>query len=61
MKVKVLKEFLGVPVDSIGEVILPEGQKEPSRMSCEIKFDCKSEPVHVGYPLTSYYLVLPEA
>ena len=44
-KVKVLHEFLGIPVGSIGEVV-----SYPSAFSVMLKFDCKPEPVLVGWP-----------
>ncbi len=53
MKVKVLREFLGVPRGTIGEVVKINNPDWPSS-SCEIKFDCKTEPVLIQYPFDPF-------
>lgn len=50
MKVKVIKEFLEIPVGAIGEII----EETRRTKAVEIKFDCKDMPVYIQYPLTPF-------
>lgn len=50
MKIKVIKEFLNIPINSVGEII----EETRRTQAVEIKFDCKDMPVWIQYPLTPF-------
>jgi hypothetical protein len=60
MKVKTVSEFLGIPKDTIGEVVnqdgspLPEGFKPSTAMW--IKFDCKDMPVGICQDFSNFII-----
>jgi hypothetical protein len=59
MKIKTLRDFLGIPKGSIGEVVtMPNNKKFLSSM--EVKFECKSESILIGYPTDDLYTVIDE-
>lgn len=52
MRVKTSKFFLDIPVGSIGTIVDHQEEKGVDTIikSVFIKFDCKKDPVLVGYP-----------
>lgn len=58
MQVKVLKEFLGIPINSIGTILNITGHDHNPVRACQIKFDCKDEPVLIQYPTEPFCIEL---
>lgn len=57
MKLKLVRETLGVPKGTIGEVI--EVRESVPGSPCGavfVKFDCKSEPIQMPWPCESHYV-----
>lgn len=54
-KIKTIREFLGMPIGSIGEIV-----KETGLWSADVKFECKPEPIQIQYPMDSHYHKIEE-
>lgn len=59
MKIKVIREFLGIPKDSIGEVVEISAPVNHFRR-CSIKFDFKDQEVIVPWPCEEYFIEVRE-
>lgn len=64
MKVKVVKEFLGIPIGTIGVVTDQQGNvletQPPNARAMYIKFDCKDMPVGICEPFGMHVAIIKE-
>lgn len=53
MRIRVLKEFLGVPSGEIGDVVHEGAPNSPHHIMIKVKFPSKSEVVMISVPNSS--------